>query len=363
MSDLANILRKRITREGPITVADYMTAALGHPRYGYYMTRDPFGRAGDFITAPEISQMFGELIGLWAVAVWQGLGQPESLRLIELGPGRGTLLADALRAIRQAEPACFEALDVALVETSPALRARQNETLRPWQERRQIAWHDSVGAVADGSCIVIANEFFDALPIRQYERRGRDWCERLIGVDEDGRFRFVPSEPLADASVIPTRFQDAPAGSILEARPAGEVLVKDICRRLSTHGGACLMIDYGHTVRSVGDTLQAVKGQKYHGIFDTPGAADVTAHVDFQALADAADTPGTRVFGPVTQRAFLERLGIRHRADRLMARAASDQRAALQAALERLIGEDEMGTLFKVLAVAESRSAPLPGFD
>ncbi|MEQ8193528.1 MAG: class I SAM-dependent methyltransferase [Rhodospirillales bacterium] len=363
MPSLDHILRERIKREGPLTVAQYMAAALGHPQHGYYMTRDPFGRAGDFITAPEISQMFGELLGLWGAAVWQDMGRPRSVHLIELGPGRGTLMVDALRAVQRTVPAFYQALDVALVETSPVLRKHQEAALQTWAPNGRLAWHESFDTVAAGPGIVLANEFFDALPIRQYVKDGQTWRERRVGLDRDGGFCFSVSDPLTDISMIPERFRGGDSGSIFETCPEGEKIVGAISRRLAAHGGVSLIVDYGHAVSGLGDTVQAVKGQRYHDIFDTPGEADLTAHVDFQALADAARGQGAQIFGPVTQRVFLERIGIRQRSAALMEGISNDRRAGIQSALERLIGEGEMGTLFKVLAVAAPGTAVLPGFD
>ncbi|MDP6389944.1 MAG: SAM-dependent methyltransferase [Alphaproteobacteria bacterium] len=353
---LDDLLRRRIAAEGPITVADYMAEALGHPAHGYYMGRDPFGRAGDFTTAPEISQMFGELLGLWCAKVWHMMGSPSPIDLVELGPGRGTLMADALRAIDRAAPDCRAALAVHLVETSPALRQRQRETLA----EIEVQWHERFEQAPDGPLLLLANEFFDALPIRQFVCTKDGWRERMVGV-ADGNLCFtISSDPVDEASIPDSVREAAETGDIAEARPMADDIAAAIARRIAVHGGAALVVDYGHAASAAGDTLQAVRGHAFAEVLADPGAADLTAHVDFAALARAA-SPHAAVHGPVDQGVLLRRLGIEARADKLLATA--DQATEISAALARLIGAGGMGTLFEALAIAHPDLGALPGFE
>jgi NADH dehydrogenase [ubiquinone] 1 alpha subcomplex assembly factor 7 len=348
-------IEQLIALDGPITVERYMALCLGHPIHGYYRTRDPLGAQGDFTTAPEISQMFGELIGLWAAEVWRAMGEPSPVRVVELGPGRGTLMADALRAARVL-PAFRTAAAVHLVETSPALRARQEAALAG--SGVPVAWHCDVVEVPGGPAIVIANEFFDALPIRQFVGTDRGWCERLVGLNE-GRLAFgVASEPARDVPVA------ARPGATLEWPTAGLVLIGTLAARLAAHGGAALVIDYGHTTSAFGDTLQAVRAHAYADPLADPGEADLTAHVDFALLARAARNAGAAVHGPVPQGDFLRALGIEPRAAALSARATPAQAQAVETAVPRLTGTENghMGELFKVLALADPKLESLPGF-
>lgn len=351
-ASLSECLRARIAREGPISLATYMEEALS----AYYARGEAFGVDGDFITAPEISQMFGELIGLWAAVVWQGMGAPATLRLVELGPGRGTLMADFLRAAAGVPP-FRAALDLHLVETSPSLRAAQRTALGV----QAVTWHDHFDQVPDGPCLIIANEFFDALPIRQFERTVTGWCERRVGV-RDGSFCFVLGEPLASPPLAEA-VQDSPPGSIAEVCPSGIALSASIARRLVAEGGAALFVDYGTARSAPGDSLQAVRKHATHPPLEAPGEADLTAHVDFAALAAAAAQAGAWVNGPVGQGLWLQRLGITARAQALMTGKPPQQAARIASALQRLIGPEEMGTLFKVLALAAPSVPVLLGFE
>jgi NADH dehydrogenase [ubiquinone] 1 alpha subcomplex assembly factor 7 len=347
-------LRSRIETGAPLSVADYMEMCVAH----YYATRDPLGRSGDFITAPEISQMFGELIGLWAAAVWRMLGEPAALNLVELGPGRGTLMADALRAA-SALPAFKRAISVHLVETSPLLRDEQRDRLR--DSGHAVAWHDALHSIPPAPAIFLANEFFDALPVHQAIRQPDGWRERIVDIGRDGSLQFRVSTKSCDAE-IPAPLRNAPAGSVLEWRRP------DVVRELATHvvrQGAALIVDYGHVRRSIGDTLQAVRGHTYHPPLADPGAADLTAHVDFEALANAAASAGARVQGPVEQGVFLRRLGIEERAAMLKGNANSTQIRDIEAGLDRLTATAPagMGRMFKAIAFACERLGPLPGFD
>jgi SAM-dependent MidA family methyltransferase len=307
----------------------WLGAAIAH----YYATRDPLGAAGDFTTAPEISQMFGELAGLWLADLWDRAGRPPAA-YVELGPGRGTLAVDALRAMRKA--GCTPA--VHLVETSPALRRAQARHLP------DAIWHDDVATLpGDRALLVVANEFFDALPIRQYVRGASGWQERQVGWDGT---RFVPEPgPRTDAA---NGFPDAPPGAILERRPAADAVLAHLAPRIATQGGTLLAIDYGHATTAPGDTLQAVRAHAFVDPFADPGEADLTAHVDFAALRAAAAP--LVASGPVDQGEWLLRLGIATRAA-MLARAAPDRADDVAAAYRRLTAAEEMGRLFKVMAL------------
>jgi NADH dehydrogenase [ubiquinone] 1 alpha subcomplex assembly factor 7 len=355
MASLLDHLRRRIAVHGPLTVADYMADCLGHPEHGYYATGDPFGAGGDFTTAPEISQMFGELIGLWCAETWTAIGAPEPVLLAELGPGRGTLMADALRAARVV-PAFAAALEVHLVETSPLLRRRQRETLG----HRPATWHDDVTTIPPAPSLVVANEFFDALPVRQFERTADGWCERLVDADADG-LRFVLAPP-APAPLVPAALAEAAPGAVVEVSPAAIAIADALARRLVGAGGGALIIDYGHGASAVGETLQAVRRHAYAAVLEAPGEADLTAHVDFAAVARAAAEAGAVVHGPVPQAAFLAGLGIEARAAALAAGATPAQVADIEAALKRLTDVDAMGTLFKAMALTAPGTPSPPGF-
>jgi NADH dehydrogenase [ubiquinone] 1 alpha subcomplex assembly factor 7 len=359
---LAELLARRIRLTGPLTIADFMAEALGHPALGYYRQGERLGAAGDFVTAPEISQMFGELIGLWLVDQWTRLGEPAPVRLVELGPGRGTLMADALRAARL-RPVFLAALTLHLVESSRSLRAEQAARLGvPQPGGAAPAWHESLAEVpADGPLLLVANEFFDALPVHQLVRQGGGWRERGVGLDAEGRLCFVllPAGPAA--ALLPPGAAGAPEGAVRELCPAGLALAASIARRIAATGGAALIVDYGHD-GGFGDTLQAVRGHRPVSPLDSPGEADLTAHVDFAALAAAARSAGAAVFGPVGQGALLLELGLEQRAATLAARADPAQRAALAAARRRLCDPGEMGTLFKALAIAAPGADAPAGF-
>jgi NADH dehydrogenase [ubiquinone] 1 alpha subcomplex assembly factor 7 len=358
VTPLGRALIERIRRDGPIPVADYMALCLGDPEHGYYRRADAIGRGGDFVTAPEISQMFGELIGAWAAGVWTAMGRPSPVRLVELGPGRGTLMADALRAVAKAAPDFRAAIELHLVEINAALRARQAQAL----DAAQPAWHQAIATVPAGPAIVIANEFFDALPVEQYERTREGWRQRCIGLDPNGGLAFVAGAPAADAALEPVHRRALP-GAIVEVSPASRALVRDISARIAADGGAALIADYGAPASGSGDTLQAVRAHRMVGPLEIPGESDLTAHVDFAALARAALEAGAAVHGPVPQGLFLNRLGLAARAAVLLRQATPQQRRDIAAACERLIGEAQMGTLFQVLALT-ARAAPTPpGFD
>lgn len=323
----------------------YMGLCLGHPQHGYYMARDPFGAAGDFVTAPEVSQIFGELLGVWCVAAWQAMGSPASVHLVELGPGRGTLMADMLRAARQASPDFLRAARVHLVETSPGLQARQRDTIGDGAE-----WHAAFETVPAGPLIVIANEFFDAIPIRQFEKRDGAWHERTIGV-VDGKLRL---------GLVPAALGEGGAdGDIIEFAPARTAIARELGERLSCHTGVSLIIDYGHFHTAPGDTFQAVRSHRKTSVLDSPGESDLTSHVDFEALGKALSGAGAVVHPALTQRAFLLAMGIEQRTQMLAVKADVQTAAVLTRQTQRLAAPDQMGNLFKVLCAA-SPQLPTP---
>jgi NADH dehydrogenase [ubiquinone] 1 alpha subcomplex assembly factor 7 len=355
VTPLGRLLARRIELSGPIPVAVFMAEALGHPAHGYYVTRDPLGVRGDFTTAPEISQLFGESLAVWAIETWQRMGAPPRLCLVELGPGRGTLLQDLLRAAKAA-PDFAAAAAVHLVETSPALRAAQAQRLDRYAPR----WHQSFDTVPDDApLLLIANELFDALPIRQFVRVGGAWHERLVGLDDDGTgFRFVlaPGRSSLAAGIAPA---DAAEGSVFELSPASLSLMSAIASRMTARPGCALVIDYAG---GVGDTLQAVRGHARADVLVDPGESDLTAHVDFAALARVAREAGAAVHGPIGQGELLQRLGIMARFDALRARATDAQAKTLASGLTRLISADGMGELFRAMAIGTEGLVPV-GFE
>ncbi len=362
MGGLEEHLRRRIDSHGPLSLDLFMEEALGNPDFGYYMSGDPFGRSGDFITAPETSQMFGELIGLWFAVVWRSMGSPDPVNLVELGPGRGTLMADVLRTARTT-PEFRAAVCVHLVETSPVLKSCQRKALKKAGLKREPVWRDSFAGVPDGPFLLVANEFFDALPIRQFIRDEEGWRERVVEWDlGKGGFCFGLSPSLDPAPPLSRDLLSAPVGAVVEVSPAANEIAGSIGRRIAEHGGAALIVDYGHPVSAAGETLQAVKGHAYHDVLSDPGQADLTAHVDFGALARSAVEAGARAHGPVTQGDFLESLGISARARALLGAASAAQAEDIKSAHKRLVDRNEMGALFKVLALT-SHMAPPPGFE
>ncbi|HZL58840.1 MAG TPA: SAM-dependent methyltransferase [Stellaceae bacterium] len=350
--DLLDALRARIRSDGPLTLAQYMAAALWDPRHGYYAIRDPLGASGDFITAPEISQVFGELIGLWFADTWRNIGAPDPVILCELGPGRGTLMADLLRAARGV-PEFRRALRVHLVEASAPLRAAQAKALADFDP----TWHANVAELPPGPLLLVANEFLDALPIRQFERSADGWHERRIGLDAEDALAFaVDDAPARDA------LPDWPVGSIAEDCPAARELAQAIGARLARDGGAALFVDYGYFPRAPGDSFQAVAAHRRHDPLRDPGNADLTAHVDFQSFAAAATAAGARAWGPAAQGAWLQSLGVAARLATLGAGKDAATVESLAAGVRRLIEPAQMGTLFKALALTSPAAPPPAGF-
>lgn len=359
MNALGRHLAALIRTQGPLTVAQYMAEALNHPRHGYYSRRDPIGMGGDFITAPEISQTFGEIIGLWCAATWQAMGRPRPVRLVELGPGHGTLMADAVRALKVI-PDFRAAIAVHLVELSEPLRRAQRRAL----SGVDATWHQRFDEVPDGPALVIANELFDALPIHQFQRTAAGWCERCVGLEADGSaFRFVLS-PAPVAGLVAAGLADAPLDSVSEICPSGRALAADIGARVASFGGAALILDYGAAKGSTaGVSLQAVRRHRGHDALAKPGEADLSARVDFAALAEAGAQAGAAVYGPLEQGRFLSALGIAGRLATLVEGRAAAECAALSSGVERLTDPAQMGSLFKVLAIAHP-DLPMPaGFE
>jgi NADH dehydrogenase [ubiquinone] 1 alpha subcomplex assembly factor 7 len=359
-SPLLSEIKKLIKSSGPMPVWRYMELCLMHPKHGYYLSRDPLGREGDFTTAPEVSQMFGELLGLWAASVWKAIGSPPLLRLIEIGPGRGTMMADALRALRVLPP-LYQALSIHLVEVNPVLREKQKATL---SGTRNLTWHDTIDDVPDGPSVIFANEYFDVLPIHQAVKRENGWHERTVELDDSGKLAFgAGSEPIPRFEVLlPPWVRAAPVGAVFEWRPDAEIM--KIASRVRDQEGAALVIDYGHLRSDAGDTFQAIARHSFADPLKNPGEADVTAHVDFQALVRATEDLGARVHGPVPQGDFLKRLGIETRAISLMAKASHEVSEDVAGALKRLIGggSSGMGQMFKVLGISEPNLTTLAGF-
>jgi NADH dehydrogenase [ubiquinone] 1 alpha subcomplex assembly factor 7 len=351
MTPLEGLLIRRIAAMGPVSLADYMAECLLHPEHGYYTTREAFGAAGDFTTAPEISQMFGELLGLCLAQSWLDQGQPSPFTLAELGPGRGTLMADTLRATRGV-PGFHAAAEVALVEASPRLRAEQRANLGA----HPATWLDDITDLPDAPLFLIANEFFDALPVRQFTRDAGGWRETMVGL-RDGALTLGLSDP-APVAALHARLADTKPGDVVEHCPQAALVMAAIAARIAAHGGLSLIIDYGGW-SSLGDTVQAMREHRFTGVLDSPGQADLTAHVDFKALADAA---APCAWHHTTQGKLLTALGIENRAARLGQELTGAALAAHEAATRRLTAPEEMGTLFKALAVTAPDAPPPAGF-
>lgn len=347
---LSRRLRQRIRDHGPVSTGVFISEALFDPREGFYATKDPIGAGEDFITAPEVSQIFGELAGLWLAQAWQALGAPDPVQLIELGPGRGTMMKDILRAAR-AVPGFVGALNVSLIEISPALITVQAQTLD--QAPCPVHWRASLTQAPKGPALMIGNEFLDCLPVRQFVRQSGHWHERLVGCDQEGGFCFVldpAPAPAAALSLIPPALRDAEEGALVEVRPAIAALMDELAARFAAAPGMALFIDYGPQKSETGDSLQAIRAHQKVDPLAAPGSADLTTHVDFAELARAARNAGLQVAGPAPQGLWLKSLGLEYRAADLM-RKHPGQKRKLARQVHRLAGESEMGTLFKVIAV------------
>ena len=357
--EIADKIVRRIRAEGPLTIAAFMAMALHDPEGGYYARRGPIGAAGDFTTAPEISQVFGELIGLWCAEFWERIGRPDPVILAELGPGRGVLMSDLLRAAGTV-PEFRRALRICLVEASPVLRAEQERRLR----LAQPAWVTRVEELPDGPMLMVANEFLDALPIRQFVRGASGWSERMVAVDPAGRLVFVDGPAsLAASLLVPSRLRYCAPGTIVEICPAALALAGALGSRLARLPGAALFIDYGDFPTASGPTLRALQRHRPVFALTAPGTADLSAHVDFAAFAEAARAAGAEVHGPTSQGRFLTALGAGLRLEALSARATPAQRQSLESGVRRLLDPGEMGDLFKVVALVSPGLASPAGFD
>lgn len=347
---LADLITARIRAGGPISIADYMAECLLHPDHGYYAQREPFGSRGDFVTAPEISQLFGEIIGVWLVHAWRQAGRPAPFVLAEAGPGRGTLMADILRTAR-IDPAFGAAAQVALVEASTRLRAIQKETIGALAPGTR--WFDRLEDLPDGPLFLVGNEFLDALPIRQFVKTASDWWERLVGLDQDERLHFVAGPATLPDDALPPDHAAAPPGAIFEASPAREAVAATLAGRIARDGGLALLIDYGHSKTAIGDTFQAMRDHAFADPLAEPGLADLTSHVDFGALARVAAQAGAEVLPILTQSDFLVATGIVERAGALGSGKDTATQTDIRHAVERLCGQDagQMGALFKVLCL------------
>lgn len=350
---LKKSLITRIRSEGPMRLDDYMATCLLHPTMGYYTTRDPLGTEGDFTTAPEISQMFGELIGLSLAQAWLAQGAPAPFSLVELGPGRGTLMADLLRACRRV-PGFLDAAEIYLVEASPALRQKQIESL----QGHRVTHIASIAELPEQPLFLVANEFLDALPIRQFVREGDLWRERQVGVSGDGlTFGLAPAQP---QPTLQDRLEEVGEGGLVEVSASLAPLIAEISDRVADQGGTALFIDYGDW-RFTGSSFQAVQDHLKVDPLENPGQADLTAHVDFSAIAEAAGRCAASQMTP--QGVYLERLGITDRARALAARLSGSALESHVAAHRRLTHPDEMGNLFKVIALYPKCGHPPPGLE
>lgn len=358
MTALKDRLRRLIAAGGPISVADYMAACLFDPEAGYYTTREPFGAAGDFTTAPEISQMFGELVAVWAYSAWVENGRPMPAVLAEIGPGRGTLMADMLRTLDRIDTGFVTRARIALIEASPRLVEIQERKLS--SGRGRPTWVSRVADLPSLPLVIVGNELFDALPVRQFVRTAQGWRERMVDLSDDGGLVFVAGSAGIDPALLPDGADRAPEGAIFEIAPAREALMDEIAARIARDGGAALFIDYGHTRPGFGDTLQAVRAHAYDDVFASPGQADLTSHVDFSVLARIAARHGLEA-QLATQGEFLLGLGLVERAGTLGAQAGEETRERLRGEVERLAAPGEMGTLFKVLSIAP-KGVRLPPF-
>jgi SAM-dependent MidA family methyltransferase len=359
LADLKDRIVRLIEAGGPLSIADYMALCLFDPEHGYYTTHEPFGVSGDFITAPEVSQMFGELVAVWLLTAWRTLGQPLPVTLAEIGPGRGTLMSDVLRTLRRLDPGLSGKTRVAMIETSPRLVDIQKATLG--ERAGQVEWHDLIDSLPRESLLIVGNELFDAIPIRQYVKTGGRWLERAVGVDETGDLTFTARPGAPDPAFLPPDAGEAPDGAIVEIAPARTALMDAIAARIAESGGAALFFDYGYSKPAVGDTLQALKRHAYADPLAEPGRVDLTAHVDFAALVETAKANGLGAH-LLTQGEFLLGMGLLERAGQLGAKADQAMRKRLRDEVDRLAGTDAMGALFKVLAVMP-RGTVLPPFS
>ena len=350
MTPLEERIREEIRRDGPISVERYMALCLFDPNFGYYTSREPFGADGDFTTAPEVSQMFGEMLAAWWVSARQAMNLP-GLALVEIGPGRGTLMADLLRTIGRLDDGAPP--NAHLVEASPRLTVAQKEILEG--SSAVISWHASPETLPEAPLGIITNELFDAIPAAQYVKTTEGWFERTVLIDTEERLEFGISARKLDETLLPARHSAQPDGQVFETAPARTVMLQSLARRIKRNGGFALFIDYGHSEPGFGETLQAVKSHEYAGVFDHPGESDLTSHVDFAALASAAHCEGLFSSEIMNQGEFLLGCGIEARAAKLKSAGSQAVREAVDSALHRLTADAGMGRLFKVLCVSSAQ--------
>jgi SAM-dependent MidA family methyltransferase len=357
---LAEKIKAIILANGPISVTDYFSLCLADPEYGYYKTREPFGQSGDFITAPEISQLFGEMMGIFLVQAWQRHGEPTPVNIAEIGPGRGTMMADMLRVIAKLSSALYEAANVHLVETSERLQKIQSQTLVA--HKFKVSWHDSFDTLPEGFLLLAANELFDAIPIRQFVKTAQGFRERLVGLDAEGELTFAAGVAGIDPALLPEAAQTAPLGTTFEVAPARDAVMAALSERIRLSGGTAVIIDYGHMATGLGDTLQAVRDHQFDPPLKHPGEADITSHVDFEQLARRAVAEGLQINGLTYQGDFLLALGLAERAAALGRDKDAETQENIRSDAERLAGagEGKMGELFKVLVVSSPNVALVP---
>lgn len=342
-------IKEHIRANGPMSLADYMAHCLYDAQHGYYRTRDPLGAGGDFTTSPEISQLFGEMVAAWLALQWLAVGRPERTLLVELGPGRGTLMADILRTLKTTLPECHATLEVLMVEINPFLKAKQQAMLEG--SGAKVEWREEFTDLPALPMLLVANEFFDALPIRQFRKTGDSWEEKAIGLESD-KLAWMWS---------PSQENHTHTAPIIETSPASASIMASIAQHIAEHTGAALIVDYGY-LEGHGDTFQALKAHKYADPLVTPGEADLTAHVDFATLKTIAQNAGAKVCGGITQGDFLQQMGIQMRVGILCKNASSGQQQALLSGMERLTSPDAMGNLFKCLAIVHPDSPQPYGF-
>ena len=359
IENLEGNIKQTIRQHGPLSLADYMSTCLMDPQFGYYQQADVFGPKGDFITAPEISQIFGELLGLWAGVVWQNMGSPKSFNLVELGPGRGTLMADALRALKIL-PGALDACDVHLIELSTRLRHLQKNNLPSLHDR--LHWHDDTSTLPNAPTIILANEFLDALPIRQFVKFNGRWHENIIGLNEKNEIVLQLDKTDTKIDIDLDVLAGAKEGDIFETRNIPRSFMPTL-NMAGDYPLAALFIDYGHVQTSFGDTFQAIQNHAYCDPLASPGTADLTAHVDFEAFGNIMRDRNYVVYEVASQSEFLGALGIIERAQRLMQTASMTERNKIENQIARLISPDAMGARFKVLGLTSPGIAPLPGLN
>jgi NADH dehydrogenase [ubiquinone] 1 alpha subcomplex assembly factor 7 len=360
---MTNPLKQKILQmiasTGPLSVAEYMHLCNSHPEYGYYAVGDPLGRKGDFITAPEISQMFGELIAIWCISAWHALDCPNPIQITELGPGRGTLIADFIRTSERNQN-FFDAIDITLVETSSSLIKQQQATVKSC--KKPVAWRGAIEDLVPVPTLFIANEFLDAIPFRQFVKSGGQWLELGVGVDENDNIAYTRGTACIDEEMLPAGHENEPDGAVFETAPAREAITALIVHHIQNHGGTALIIDYGHPVSGFGDTFQAVQSHQSVSPFANPGNSDLTSHVDFQAIMDAATRNGAKVAGLLSQGEFLLSLGLLERAGRLGQAKSLKLQSQIQNDVNRLVSPGQMGELFKVLCLTNN-GLDLPPFN